>query len=200
MWFFVFVFWVALVVGIFWAYARRRKKADSLRAREIEALISNAKGGLQPVTVVPPAAVAQAEKKALAPVSAGFLKKARTLEQRDALLYLLLRTGLPDHEVFPGLTLADVIEPAALVRGYEREQSLRKLAQSKLDFVVCNKRLEIVAVVMFESNGLAQDSNRNISASLEAAGVRLVSIDPLAMPRHQQMRGLLYAEEVPPAS
>jgi peptidoglycan/LPS O-acetylase OafA/YrhL len=24
MWFFVFVFWVALVVGIFWAYARRR--------------------------------------------------------------------------------------------------------------------------------------------------------------------------------
>ncbi|NBQ53850.1 MAG: hypothetical protein EBU49_09755 [Proteobacteria bacterium] len=39
MWFFVFVFWVALVVGIFWAYARRRKKADSLRAREIGAEI-----------------------------------------------------------------------------------------------------------------------------------------------------------------
>ena len=200
MWFFVFVFWVALVVGIFWAYARRRKKADSLRAREIEALISNARGGLQPAAAAPPAAVEQAGKKTLAPVSAGFLKKARMLEQRDALLYLLLRTGLPDHEVFPGLTLADVIEPAASVRGYEREQSLRKLAQSKLDFVVCNKRLEIVAVVMFESNGLAQDSSRNISDSLEVAGVRLVSIDPLAMPRHQQLRRLLYAEAMPPAS
>ena len=53
---------------------------------------------------------------------------------------------------------------------------------------------------MFESNGLAQDSSRNISDSLEVAGVRLVSIDPLAMPRHQQLRRLLYAEAMPPAS
>jgi alpha-D-ribose 1-methylphosphonate 5-triphosphate synthase subunit PhnG len=200
MWTFVFIFWVVLVAGIFWAYAQRQKKSNTLRAREIDALISTAKkSALQPAAVVPPVAAEAPEKKALAPVSPGVSKKARLLEQRDALLYLLLRTGLPDHEVFHDLTLAEVLEPAEGVRGYEREQSVRRLAQTRLDFVVCNKRLEIVAVVMFDANGLSQNADRNLGSTLESAGVRLVNIDPLAMPRHQQIRGLLYADAAPPA-
>lgn len=200
MWTFVFVFWVVLVGGIFWAYAQRRKKSNSLRAREIDALISTAKkGGLQPNKVASPVTVDAPETKAPVTASTELSRKPRLLEQRDVLLYLLLRTGLPDHEVFHGLTLAEVLEPAESVRGYEREQSLRRLAQTRLDFVVCNKRLEIVAVVMFDANGLSQGADRNLSAILEAAGLRLVNIDPLAMPRHQQIRGLLYGDAAPPA-
>ena len=200
MWTFVFVFWVVLVGGIFWAYAQRLKKSNSLRAREIDALISTAKkGGLQPAAGASPVTAAAPETKTLVPSSPGYSRRPRLLEQRDVLLYLLLRTGLPDHEVFHGLTLAEVLEPAEGMRGYEREQSLRRLAQTRLDFVVCNKRLEIVAVVMFDANGLSQGADRNLSAILEAAGLRLVNIDPLAMPRHQQIRGLLYGDAAPPA-
>jgi len=200
MWTFVFIFWVALVAGIFWAYARRRKKTDSLRAREIDALISTAKkSSLQPAAAGPLSVEEVPAKKTPVPVATAFSRKPRLLGQRDALLYLLLRTGLPDHEVFHGLTLTAVIEPAADLRGYEREQSLRRLAQTKIDFVVCNKRLEIVAVVMFNADGQSQGANPNISTLLEAAGVRFVGIDPLAMPRHQQIRSLLYADASPPA-
>ena len=194
MWYLVFIFWLALVAGIFWSYGRRRKKTDSLRAREIDALISNAKGGSPTVAVSGPVTADAAVNKAPVTVAAGYSRKARLLEQRDALLYLLLRAGLPDHEVFYGLTLAGVIEPASAVRGYEREQGLRRLAQMKLDFVVCNKRLETVAVVMFETSGPAKDAVHGVRAILDAAGVRLVMIDPLAMPRHQQIRGLILAD------
>ena len=194
MWYFVFIFWLALVVGIFWAYGRRRKKTDSLRAREIDALISNAKCGSPAVALSNPDPAEAATNKTPVQAAAGYSRKARLLEQRDALLYLLLRTGLPDHEVFHGLTLDGVIEPAGAARGYEREQGLRRLAQTKVDFVVCNKRLETVAVVMFESNGPEQDAVRTVRTALDAAGVRLVVIDPLAMPRHQQIRGLILAD------
>ena len=202
MWYFVFVVWVALVAGIFWVHGRRRKKSEGLRAREIDALITNAKGGLSPAiaaapAIAPAAAMANAagSRAAVTPAVA-YSRKARLLEQRDALLYLLLRTGLPDHEVFHGLTLAEVIEPADAVRGYERDQILRRLAQTRLDFVVCNKRLEIVAVVMFQSGSQADDATGGI---LAAAGVRRVLIDPLAMPRHQQLRGLVCADAPAPA-
>ena len=94
MWYFVFIFWLALVVGIFWAYGRRRKKTDSLRAREIDALISNAKGGSPAVALSNPDPAEAATNKTPVQAAAGYSRKARLLEQRDALLYLLLRTGL----------------------------------------------------------------------------------------------------------
>lgn len=128
--------------------------------------------------------------------------KQRLLPQAEALLYYVFRTGLPDHEIFASLTLADVIDVAPALRGYEREQKMRKLAQQRLDLVVCTKQLEIVAAVIVNkaADAAPADHARLAEECLQIAGIRLVRVDPAAPPRHQQVRELVYGAADPGAA
>jgi hypothetical protein len=201
MWFLIALVWLALVAGIFWAYGKKRRRASSERAKELGALIAEAKLGARATPDPQPQPAAAAVATTVPPVAAAnsVMRKPRLLVQSDALLYLLLRTGLPDHEVFANLTLADVVEPAAALRGYEREQIARKLALHRLSMVVCTKQLEIVAVVMSLANATAPDGDAYVEACLNGAGIRLVRVDATALPRHQQVRALVYGETPPGA-
>lgn len=200
MWFLIAVIWIAVVAGIFWAYGRKRKQAVSARAKELDALISAARNVTASASAPPVAAVAPVVKSVAAASVDTYAKKPRLLDKAHALFYLVLRTGLPDHEIFANLSLADVIEPSAQLRGYEREQSIRKLAQSHLDFVVCNKQLEIVAVLLYTpADASGAEMRRHTETGLTAAGIRFVKIDPAALPRHSRVRALVYGDTAPAA-
>ena len=189
--------WVALAAGIFWAYKKKRAKLEAGRARQFDALLSELKRNPTPATgaatgAAKPAVPAAA---ACAPIPE-FSKKQRLLPQAETLLYYVFRAGLPDHEVFAGLTLADLIEIDPTVRGYEREQKARRLAQQRLDLVICTKQLEVTAAILFgqaaASDAARAGDARYTEACLQTAGIRLVRIDPAAPPRHQQVRDLVY--------
>jgi hypothetical protein len=200
MWYLIALIWLALVAGIIWAHRRKRRRISSERAKEMSALLAEAKLAARSAPEPQPVAgTAAAPQVAAANTVVG---KSRLLASSDALLYLLLRTGLPDHEVFANLTLADVVEPVPALRGYERELLLRKLALHRLTMVVCNKQLEIVAAVLFGANAPAagNDDIGYVEGCLNAAGVRVVRIDPAALPRHQQVRALVYGETAPGAA
>ncbi len=125
---------------------------------------------------------------------ADFIRKPRLLSQADALLYMVFKAGLPDHAIFAGLTAADVVEFAPGSTGLVREQKLRRLAQQRVDFVLCTKRLEIVAVAICarELDAAAADDARFAEECLQAAGIRLLRVDPATLPRHQEVRELIY--------
>ena len=111
MWYFIALVWVALVAGIFWFHGRARRKARGVRERELDALMLEAQGlvrrpALDPQPADPAISVQVAPPAATA--SGAYAKKSRLLDKADALIYLLLRTGLPDHEIFAALTLADI--------------------------------------------------------------------------------------------
>lgn len=187
-----------MVAAIFWAYGRKRKQAVSARAKELEALISGAKGIPRPPDAPQASAPVSDGKPVVAVAVEKYCKKPRLFEKADALLYLLLRTGLPDHEIFARQALSDVVEPGASLRGFEREQSVRKLSQSMVDFVVCNKQLEIVAAVLYASTDASTaEMRRATETCLSAAGIRIVTIDPAALPRHHQVRALVYGDDPP---
>jgi uncharacterized protein DUF2726 len=103
----------------------------------------------------------------------------------------LLKTGLPDHEIFANVSLASVM--ALPASGGEREQQLRRLAPYQLDFVVCDKNMHIVAAVDLETAGGAEAAGiQQFKADyLKRAGVRLVRVNPAAMPRREQVRALV---------
>lgn len=190
MWYVIGLVWIAAMVGIVYAYQRKQQRRGAERAREMAALLADLKAnprvasGAANITVAPVAAAARPE----------FNKKPRLLPQATALLYYVFRTGLPDHEIFAGLALSDVLEVAAGASGMQREHILRKLGQHRLDLVVCTKQLDVIAVVVGSNSAPgaqitdAQFANR----CLQAAGVRVVSIDPAAPPRHHQVRTLIY--------
>src|SRR5688572_29002262 len=126
MWYVIGLIWLALIVGIIWAYRKKREKHDSERAKQLTALFAELK--LNPnlpvgatTDAATPVAVAQRNLKP----APEFGKKQRLLPQAEALLYYVFRTGLPDHEIFAHLTLTDLIDIEPTVRGYEREQKVR---------------------------------------------------------------------------
>jgi hypothetical protein len=201
MWYFVALVWIALVAGIFWAYGRKRNRAVSERAKELSALISEAKTSARtaadtpqpgPATIAKPVVVASAET---------YARKSKLLGKSDAWLYFLFRTGLPDHEIFANVALSDIVDAAPAMNGFDREQIVRKLSQTFLNVVVCNKQLEIVAVVLYPNADTAGAAAQNYAEScLHAAGIRIVRIEPTALPRHHQVRALVYGDAAQPAS
>ena len=197
MWYVIGLVWLALIVGIFWAYRIKREKHAAARTKQLDALYSEFKLNPNAVVGVTPGLAAQAVAAQSNPSPvAGFGKKPRLLPQTEALLYYVFRTGLPDHEIFANLTLADMIDIEPTVRGYEREQKTRRLAQQRLDLVICTKQLEVVAVVVV-NKGAAPDAvqaanARFVEDCLQTAGIGLVRIDPATPPRHHQVRDLIY--------
>ena len=104
MWYLIVLIWVGLIAGVIWAYSRKQRQREAERAKQYDALLADLKSARAGTAGAPVALQAAA-----APV-AEFLRKQRLLEQPAALLYYVFRTGLPDHEIFAGLTLADVID------------------------------------------------------------------------------------------
>jgi hypothetical protein len=145
-----------------------------------------------PAAPVPPVTTA-----APAPAIAAAARD-RFLGQHETLLYLLLKTGLADHEIFANVSLASVAAlPAA---GAEREQQLRRLAPYQLSFVVCDKNMRIVAAVDIEGGGGAEAAGiHQFKADyLKRAGIRLVRVNPAALPKRDQVRALVIGDAAPP--
>ena len=133
--------------------------------------------GAPPVAKTPPVAVA-------APPA-----RERFLDQRETLLYRLLKVGIPDHEIFANVSLASVA-------GGRNEQEMRRLAQYQLDFVVCDKNMRVVAAVEFEPAGGAQAlGDQHFKAEcLKVAGINLVRVNPATLPRRDEIRRLVCAQ------
>jgi len=75
------------------------------------------------------------------------------------------------------------------VPGFEREQRLRRLAQHELDFVICDKDLRVVAAIELNQENAAPE--RELKAGcLKSAGIRLIELDPRALPRRDEIRAL----------
>ena len=117
--------------------------------------------------------------------------RERFLGQAETLLYYLLKTGLPGYEVFAYVSLASVI--SATGSGHEREQQLRRLAQYRLDFVVCDKSMRVIAAVDVDTAVAAVGAgDQQFKADcLKRAGIRMLRFDPGALPKREQIRALV---------
>jgi uncharacterized protein DUF2726 len=154
-----------------------------------------------PVSHAAPAAPAAAMPPAAAAApAAAVAARERFLGQHETLLYLVLKTGLPDHEIFANVSLAAVV--ALPASGSEREQQVRRLAPYQLDFVVCDKSMHVIAAVDIETAGGADAAGiQQFKADfLKRAGIRLVRVNPAAMPKRDQVRGLVVGGNPAPAA
>ncbi|MGH8620475.1 MAG: DUF2726 domain-containing protein [Burkholderiales bacterium] len=200
--------WIGVIAWLIISYQRKVGGRDRERTVQVEQMLAEvraAKGtqGAQataaaaPSGVSAPVAAARAAPVPAAQPPAGAAPwhgRERLLDQPRSLAYLLLRTGLPEHEIFANLTLADVVGVGAQWQGLEREQHLRRLAQTRADFVICTRRLQPVAVITLRetvADAAVVERLRFTEACLAAAAVRHVSFDAAALPRHGELRALV---------
>jgi hypothetical protein len=139
----------------------------------------------------PEAAVASAAAPAAAPVPA-LKPRAAFLSGPNKLLYLVLKAALPDHQIFANVRLSDAVQLAGQpATPHARAQ----LAQARVDFLVCNKALAIVAYIDISDGNRADDVlKRQIEPFLNGSGVRYLRVPPTAIPRPAEVRALIYDE------
>ncbi len=197
-WFLIFVAVAISAAILVWDYRRKvaareaasKKRFEEMFAAKLAPVPAVAPPAAMPATIAPvmPAASASAMPKAPAPAAAS---SARFLGQPETLVYRLLRASIADHEVFANVTLASVL--GANGSGFDREQQLRRLSQFRLDFVVCDKSMHVVAVVEIEPAGgaPAAGDQQFKTDSLKAAGIKLVRISTAKLPRRDELRALV---------
>lgn len=184
------------VVVAIWNYRRKAAASKAASEARFEQMFKAkaAAGAASDLPVVSsPEAVTRATPMAQAAASIS-PRRERFLDQSETLIYYLLKSGVPDHEVFANAALASVV--GAPGDGRDREQQVRRLSQHQLDFVICDKSMRVVAVVDMESEAGAETAGdqRFKSDILKQAGIRLVRVNPAALPRREQIRVLISGE------
>jgi hypothetical protein len=115
--------------------------------------------------------------------------KASFLAGPNKLLYLVLRTALPDHQIFANVRLADAVQIAGQP---PTPQARAQLAQARVDFVICSKELAVVALIDITDGNRADDVlKRQLEPQISGAGGRYLRIAPNAIPRPAEARTLV---------
>ena len=115
--------------------------------------------------------------------------KPSFLSGPNKLLFLVLKAALPDHQIFVNVRLVDSVQ----IAGQPPTPHARaQLAQARVDFVICNKQLAVVAMVDITDGNRADDVlKRQIEPQITAAGGRYLRIAPTAIPKPAEARALV---------
>ena len=206
-WVLIFVAVAISAAILVWDYRNKiaaRESASKKRFEEMfvakQAPVPTVAPSATPAAMVPVAPAASASAMPRGPAPAAAVSTQRFLGQPETLVYRLLRASIPDHEVFANVTLASVL--GANGSGFDREQQLRRLSQYRLDFVVCDKSMRVVAVVEIESAGGAPTAadQQFKTDSLKAVGIKLVRVSSAKLPRRDELRALVCGDLQPGSS
>lgn len=184
----------ALVGYVLWAYHRKAAEKEALSHERMTLLMGETQRAVlqqEPSPAAPPAA-APAPQKAAISRDSSWARRERFLSKSEAVVFYLLKAALRrDHEVYVHVMMSAVVTVGENVPAYEREQRQRRLAQHELTFVVCDKALHVIAAL--ELSEYLTDVDADFKAEcLKGAGIRLIQLDPAALPPRDAIRTLVY--------
>ena len=204
LWFLLMLATAGVVAYGVWDYRRKIAARDAASKARFDEMFKSqvAAAPAKPESAPPLPATAVPAAVPTPPVSPPVAASVpgRFLGKTETLVYRLLQTALPDHEIFANVMLSSVV--AASASGSQGEQQARRLSQYQIDFVVCDRDLRVVAAVEVEA-GAAADAvgiRHFKEECLKAAGIRLVWFDAAALPRRQEIRALLGMSPLPPSA
>ena len=189
---------VIVIAVIVWKYRRQAAERAAASNERLKAFLGETKA---PSTVdaaqamrtsvdgkVPPMPASDAPR----PSSVGFVLRERVLTPPQTLLYYLLKSGLPDHEVLTQVSITSLIEVPTHVSASERETRQRRLAAAVADFVVCDKSFKAIAIVRCGTrDGSVAEALGFARTCCESASLRWVEIAPDRLPKRETIRPLV---------
>ena len=98
-----------------------------------------------------------------------------------------LVAALPEHYIFPQVAMAALLEPAAADRKRAHGDRLR-IAQQRIDYVVCNRRCEVVAVVELDDKTHSDAKDQVRDGRLAQGGFRTVRFESRQRPSPAAIR------------
>ena len=192
----------ALAAYVIWAYHRKAAEKQASRHERMALMMGETQreilqhgaspaakpvaAPVSPTPAAPPAAATAGGK------TAGWVRRERFLSKSEAVVFYLLKTALRrDHEIYVHVSLASVVTVEADAPSYEHDQRVRRLGQHELTFVVCDKALNVMAALELEE--VLTDADADFREEcLSNAGIRLIKLDPAALPSREEIRALVY--------
>lgn len=123
--------------------------------------------------------------------------RARQLmTENEAEFFGRLIVALPEHYVFPQVSLSALIEAAATDKKRAYSDYLR-IAQQRVDYVVCDRSCQVVAVVELDDKTHSRKKDQVRDARLQQAGIRTVRFQSKSKPTVDVVRAAVLPASAP---
>ena len=198
------VIWLGLLLGVvviavfIWNYRRQAAAREAASAERMKAFVEQARANsaanpadtpATAVSAVPAALTPARSAQSRLPLVSGFAARGPLLSAEQMALYPLLKSALPDYEVFVRVSLAAFIQADENSTGFAREAQQRRLADAVVDFLVCDKSMTAVAAVQCGARtGKTAETASFAAACVASTGVRWVEISPAALPAREEIK------------
>ena len=128
-----------------------------------------------------------------------YLAKKQLLSKNERIFHKILKIGLPGHEIFANVRLADIIKVHPKYHGNKRTWLFRNIAQYHIDFLVCDEENNIItAIELDDPSHDNEDSERRDAKKdecLDAVGIKLIRFRVENMPKHTEIRNMVYGTQ-----
>lgn len=125
--------------------------------------------------------------------------KERLLSKPENLFRNILKTGLPGHEIFANVRLVDIVRVQTKHQGNKNVWLFRNISQYHIDFLVCDKETNIIAAIELDdpshdtNDGERRDAKKD--ECLNAVGIKLIRIRIENMPKHTEIKNMIYGAQ-----
>ena len=95
--------------------------------------------------------------------------------------------ALPDHYIFPQVSMSALLEASSSDKKQAHSDRLR-IAQQRIDYVVCDAQCEVVAVVELDDRTHSRVKDQARDGRLEQAGIRTIRFQSRNKPTAEVIR------------
>jgi hypothetical protein len=117
----------------------------------------------------------------------GAYRRRKFMTDNEEEFFGRLVVALPDHYIFPQVAMSALLESASSDKKVAHSDRL-SIAQKRIDYVVCTRRCEVVAVVELDDKTHSRTKDELRDARLEQAGIRTVRFQARNKPKVEAIR------------
>ena len=120
----------------------------------------------------------------------GKFKRRALMTDNELEFFGRLVAALPDHTIFPQVAMSALLEPASSDKKQAHSDRLR-ISQKRIDYVVCNKRCDVIAVVELDDKTHSRTKDKVRDERLEQAGIRTLRFQSREKPTAEEIRAAI---------
>lgn len=125
----------------------------------------------------------------------GAYRRRKFMTDNEEEFFGRLVVALPDHYIFPQVAMSALLDTASSDKRTAHGDRLR-IAQQRVDYVVCTRRCEVVAVVELDDKTHSRAKDELRDARLEQAGIRTVRFQARHKPKVDVLRTMILGHTV----
>jgi len=120
-------------------------------------------------------------------------KSRRLLTDNEREFFARLVGALPDHYVFPQVSLGALLQPDTSGRKNEFHRTRNTFSQKIADYVICNRELKVLAIVELDDRTHSSERDGKRDAMLKQAGYTVIRWNSRNKPTGGEIRERLEA-------